>query len=63
MPCVFAALSILAIVGVVSIEVVALAERLALPWHYITERRPARWYAGFRRAMLIERPAGEARRI
>jgi NitT/TauT family transport system permease protein len=40
-PRVFAAITILAVMGVLLIEAVALAERLALPWHHSTERLPA----------------------
>ncbi|MEA2944000.1 MAG: NitT/TauT family transport system permease protein [Bradyrhizobium sp.] len=36
---VFAAIVILAVVGVALIEAVALAERLAMPWHHSTERQ------------------------
>lgn len=37
-PRVFAAITILAVMGVLLIEAVALAERLALPWHHSAER-------------------------
>ncbi|MGN6461035.1 MAG: ABC transporter permease [Pseudolabrys sp.] len=37
-PRVFAAISILAVMGVVLIEAVSIAERLALPWHHSAER-------------------------
>jgi NitT/TauT family transport system permease protein len=40
-PRVFAAITILAVMGVLLIEAVTLAERLALPWHHSTERLPA----------------------
>ena len=36
---VFAAIAILAVVGVVLIETVAIVERLAMPWHYSAERQ------------------------
>jgi NitT/TauT family transport system permease protein len=36
---VFAAIAILAVIGVVRVELVALAERLALPWHHSAEGR------------------------
>jgi NitT/TauT family transport system permease protein len=40
-PRVFAALAILAVMGVGLIEAVAVVERLALPWHHGSERRSA----------------------
>jgi ABC-type nitrate/sulfonate/bicarbonate transport system permease component len=36
---VFAAIVILAIVGVALIEAVAVVERVAMPWHYSAERQ------------------------
>src|SRR4051812_40218143 len=36
---VFAAIAILAVVGVALIEIVAVIERLAMPWHYGSERQ------------------------